>query len=210
MIRGRDAVLVFALSVLGATPASAQWTFGAGAGVTFASLSGDVVASSNTRVGFTIGGSAEYVLDDLWRVGLEANYVQRGGTSVRFVALSSTEFFDVDLDYIEVPLLIKAALPMSGAWTARVYGGLAIAFELSCSVAPAGAAGQSCGSTLLGLTSNSTEWSVPLGATFSYALSSGSSLGVDLRYVLGVSSTLSAVDARNRTFEVLGRWFMGR
>jgi len=209
MIKGRLAVLVFALSLVVATPASAQWTFGAGAGLTFASLSGDVVASSNTRVGFTAGGSAEYVLDDIWRVGLEANYVQRGGTSVRFVTSASTEFVDVDLDYVEVPLLIKAAIPMSGSWTARVYGGLAIAFELSCSVAPAGSPGESCGSTELGLNSNSTEWSLPFGATFSYALSGGSSLGVDLRYVLGVSSTLAAVDAQNRTFEILGRWFTG-
>ena len=60
------------------------------------------------------------------------------------------------------------------------------------------------------LSARSTEWSLPFGATFSYQLGGGSSLGVDLRYVVGVSSTLATVDARNRTFEVLGRWFMGR
>ena len=210
MMRIRAAAISLALSLLFTAPASAQRALGAGAGLTFSSLGGDVVQSSGTRVGFTVGGWAEYELDDLWRVGLEANYVQRGGNSVRFVALGSTEFFDVHIDYVEVPLLIKAVIPTSDRWTARAYGGVAIAFELACKISGTDASGESCGTTVLGLNTRSTEWSIPLGATFSYGLSGGSSLGVDLRYVLGVSSTLATVDARNRTFEIIGRWFAGR
>lgn len=209
MMRARIGAMVVAVCVLAPNPASAQWALGAGAGLTFASLGGDVIASSGTRVGFTVGGSAEYAMDDLWAIGLEANYVQRGGNSVRFVALSSTDFFDLHIDYLEVPLLIKAVIPTSERWTARVYGGLGIAFELSCKIGPSGSTGESCGSTVLGLNTRSIEWSVPLGAMFSYGLAGGSNLGVDLRYVLGVSSTLDAVNARNRTFEIVVRWFSG-
>jgi hypothetical protein len=209
MMRVHIAAIAIALSVLVARPASAQWTLGAGAGLTLASLSGDVVLSSGTRTGFTAGASAEYAMDGPWALGLEANYVQRGGNSVRFVALASTEFFNLHVDYLEIPVLIKAVIPTSDRWTVRVYGGLGLSFELSCKISEAGSSNEACGTTALGLDTQNTEWSVPFGATFSYKLSGGSNLGVDLRYVLGVSSVLEAVDAKNRTFEIIARWFSG-
>jgi len=77
-----------------------------------------------------IGGSALYRFQSNLGLGLEVNWVQKGGRGD--VQGAS---WDLDLDYVEIPLTAHLVVGLGERWDWNLYGGIALAFRTTCDVA---------------------------------------------------------------------------
>lgn len=164
-----------------ATPLAAQHasTFvGVQGGGTF----GDLCCSINTddRWGGTAGLVFGYITPWYTGIVLEGNWTQKGGGNTR-------------VDYIEVQLTVGAVVPTAGGrLRARVYGGIGIAFPVSCT------------STQVAFDcdrKNSPEWAVPFGLQFGNVSQRGRLIAIDARYSIGLSDAFSATGVQNRSWQ---------
>ncbi len=125
------AVAAVAATLVAADDAAAQsFSFGPVAGVSIANITGDDTADTDSRTGFF--GGAQVV----WQApgsmfGFEtgAMYVQKGAQDP-----DSDE--ELELDYIEIPLLVRIAPPMGASSFTPAFGlGGAVGFKVGCSFA---------------------------------------------------------------------------
>jgi Outer membrane protein beta-barrel domain len=124
-------LLLSTLLVLAAPAALfAQGEAGIKGGVSFGNISNKGVLPGNldTRTGFAAGLYLGYRVG-LLGVGLEGLYAQRGAKSDQSLAASQTR-----LDYIDVPVYVKAALP-TPLLQPFVYAGPQVSFEVRCHTA---------------------------------------------------------------------------
>lgn len=131
----RYAAALIALAILAAAPTvlNAQHTIiGVKGGLSSADISTDDpdLAETNSRTGLVAGAFAQIGLSDVFAIQVEGLYAQRGAeTTIEGVDAA------VELDYIEIPLLLKA---MAGGSDASVrpgvFAGGYFAFESSCSI----------------------------------------------------------------------------
>lgn len=106
-------------------PADAQTlTLGVEGGVNFTNVT-DYSAETGGRTGLIAGGFLGIELSRIWTLQPEILYAQKG---------TSTENRALDLAYLEIPILVKALIPVGGN-TIRpvVYAGPTFAFQISCS-----------------------------------------------------------------------------
>jgi hypothetical protein len=191
------AVLAAAALASQATPAAAQGEgWGLSVGVTGSTLSGDfVTAAGDTKWGFFGGVFGERYLSDNLALNLAVNYSQRGGQGLTGPP-SDPVRYDIALNYIELPLLAEILLPLGGTWDLMAYGGIGVAFNVSCKAGFAGGSRESCQDTALGKAR--TEWSAPVGGGFSYQVGNGDMVVFEARYSWGLSDAVENVDLRNR------------
>jgi hypothetical protein len=172
-----------ALVVL-ATPALAQRQF---VGITGgATLSDFGNTTSGSRWGFTGGLTAGYRTFNWSVVNLEATYTQRGDENVR-------------LDYIDIPLLIGGVARAGSDFRTRFYAGIDVAFKVSCN---ASTAVFNCDNA------KGTQWFLPFGLMIGKWKQRSTYIGVDVRYMLGLSDAfdLRTVWSRGWQFKVnIGR-----
>jgi len=98
-------ILFAALAIFVIANSNAQINFGAKAGVNFATITGDMVDSFNSRTAFHVGFVAEIVISETFSFQPELLYSAQG-------ADYSEEGFEdfegtVKLDYLNVPLMAK-------------------------------------------------------------------------------------------------------
>lgn len=113
---------------LAAAPAAAeaQSGFGIVGGVNFATLSGDGAGDAGHRTGLVLGGFAAIPLGNVLTFRPEVVYTQKGAT----YELAGVER-GLQLDYIEIPILLRIGVPVGMGLHA--LAGPTMAFELSCS-----------------------------------------------------------------------------
>ena len=201
----RTAALLF-LSLFLALPAAAQLpglnSIGVKGGATASSLRGDFLAqnSSDTDLGYEIGfvggiyGQATFL--PFFTPRLEALYVQKGATADDLDGARPT------VDYLEVPLLLRANVPVSNAaFAPGIYAGPFASFLLDSDV-------DSGRDEFDGL--GGTDYGVALGADANFNFS-GLDLVLDVRYDLGLSD-ISGDNATNADGDDLrittGTWML--
>ncbi|MCK5484506.1 MAG: hypothetical protein KAJ13_12410, partial [Gemmatimonadetes bacterium] len=119
-------------------------------------------------------------------VGLEANYVQKGGQDL------------ADLGYIDIPFIIGAVIPTDNdAVNFNFYTGIGLGIKVSCSEDESNTSviTDPCGRA------KSTEWTWPLGLAFAVRSASGKYFGLDGRYSIGISDAFDGWAARNRSWQ---------
>ena len=140
-MRSRLSVLsVFALCAIlfSATPASAQaTTFGVQGGINIANVSFTPEDSTDpfnpefkSRTRAVFGG---FVARDFnAKAGLQIDFLySQKGSKFDFTEADGTDVaFEAGIDYIEIPVLIRANIPGSGSVKARVFGGPSFAFKV--------------------------------------------------------------------------------
>jgi hypothetical protein len=189
----RTAALLF-LSLFLALPAAAQLpglnSIGVKGGATASSLRGDFLATdgSDIDLGYEIGfvggiyGQATFL--PFFTPRLEALYVQKGAT-----ADDIENGARPTVDYLEVPLLLRANVPVSNAaFAPGIYAGPFASFLLSSDVDSSTGTGEF--DDLGG-----TDYGVALGADANFNFS-GLDLVLDVRYDLGLSD-ISGDNATN-------------
>ncbi len=189
--------LLVALAALLAVPAaSAQTSFGLRAGLNVADLTGDNIAGSKPRLGFTGGVFANVPVGASgFSVQPEVSYSQKGVASDN----SSAEY---RVDYVEVPVLLRyqTVVTDSGLLVGG-YAGPAIGFKISEEVAGNG-----------GSVNTDVFKSTDVGAAFGVTVGAGP-FGVDGRYTLGLSRATNEgalADVRNGVFSIAGTYTFGR
>jgi len=179
-------LLVLALSFVVATPASAQRSrsmVGISAGATSSDIEGGFINTSS-QWGFIGGIFGALRMNRNSMIGLEANYVQKGGKDV------------ADLSYIDIPFIIGAVIPTDNdALNFNFYTGIGLGIKVSCSEAEGALISDPCDRA------KGTEWTWPIGLAFAIRSESGKYFGLDGRYSIGISDAFEGSSARNRGWQ---------
>jgi hypothetical protein len=195
--------VALALVVAFAPRAEAQEVrLGLTGGATTTSVGGSSVTLGNWKWGGMAGAFGQYFLARQTYIGLDANWVQKGGSQV---AIAGGELQDLNLEYIELPLTIGYRQRFDD-WESNLYIGLAVSFQLSCKVK--GAASSSsvdCDDAPSLAPEKTIDWSIPFGFGFNRNLG-GSLLGLDIRYMLGLSDIFENSNIRNRGWQFALKW----
>jgi hypothetical protein len=200
-IAGSLGWLAAALSL--AAPAAAQdFSYGVKGGLNLSNISFDAEGSSvsnGTRAGLAIGGYVEsWLRMEGWSVLTEALISQKG---------SKIETDDVDrslrLTYLEVPVLLRAAVAAPRNTPLHLYIGPAFALELSESRVEDESGEPAIKEDFF----KPFDVSITFGGSFMVRKAT-----IDLRYSVGIANIADeddfepGVTARNRTFSILVGW----
>lgn len=195
-------LLLFALALaFVAAPASAQATFGLKGGLNTAFFSGDDADGTEARLGGVGGAFVRFDATPSLGVQIEALYSQEGAKET-LVGDEGTYKFD----YIDIPILVRYAVPVSQFADAGIYAGPSIGIPVNAEFDfDGGGTVEENTKTDLGVAVGVDYWSGPIG--------------VDLRYTAGLTEAfddeidgelLEPLDIRNQTFTVtLGYRFGG-
>jgi hypothetical protein len=210
MKRWLQFVVALTFSVIVATSASAQedaspWRLGIQAGASYSNLNGDVLASSDATWGPLAGGTAEYFFANSFSIELEANYVQRGNKKGQ---IGNTEF-EMDLKYVELPLILNGYYAFNENWHGSLYAGLALALKVACDVRIDDDPQSDCSQASITGEAESISWGVPVGGGVVYKFPGKNSLiRLDVRYSIGLSDVVKNLDITTRAWEfILGYGF---
>lgn len=196
----RSAFLPTALAALAllATSASAQTTFLLKGGLNTAYFSGEDAAGTDPSLGATGGVGLRFDVTPSLGVQVEALYSQEG-------AEDPSGPGTYQLDYLDVPITVRAALPLSRYADAGLYAGPQIGIPLRSEFDFDGGGSSDVDlKTDIGLTLGADYWSGPIG--------------IDLRYTTGLTDAFQddgtldvPLDIRNQAFTVsLGYRFGGK
>jgi opacity protein-like surface antigen len=204
VIAARRFLAILSLILLTVSPGIAQDRAGLTVGATDSDLTGDdVVAATDARWGYHIGGFAETDVSESLSLNLGVNYTQKGGSGLLGTGLLDSERVELDLNYVELPLLVELKLPLGSTWSLMAYGGIGAAFNVSCKAALGGGEKEPCKDT--GLGGPKTEWGVPAGGGLAYRLANGESIVLDVRYTWGLNDVVSNAVVRTGTWQFLVR-----
>ncbi len=185
---------ILCFATLTASTGRAQHSFlGARVGANLANESVDSLPSGATtsmHAGFLAGVQYEYWLDDMWSLGVQVLYDQKGvhediNNVVDFVGTGKV---DLTLNYLEIPVLAKVSFG-TGSLRPYVFAGPSVGFYLSNKAhLNETFEGQTLDTTetIPDSSINSTDFSIVGGAGVSLKLGSGQVLFVDAAYALGL------------------------
>ena len=187
MSRFKVGLIAIALGLVVATPAFAQRNrtmVGISAGATTSDIQGGAVINTPSQWGFIGGIFGAFRTSRNSMVGLEANYVQKGGKNL------------ADVSYIDIPFLLGAIIPTDNdAINFNFYTGIGLGIKVSCS--------EDAGSILVSACDRAkgTEWNWPVGLAFAVRSGGGKYFGLDGRYSIGISDAFEGSAARNRSWQ---------
>ena len=133
----------------------------------------------------------------------EILFALKGGRAQASVEGGGTTELDIELAYIEMPLLLKVGV-RRGRFRPMIFGGPAPALQIGCDlqvVDPTAPARETCDRTALP-PFRQFDLGVVVGGGLEVRWPQ-SSLALEARYTSGLRSVLDQVDVRNRTFGVV-------
>ena len=182
-------------ALVSASDAFAQrFYLGVKAGVAMEDLDVDTIDDTSMRTGFMGGGFLGYDVSDQFGFRLEALYVNKGAE-----LNDPNGAFDVNYDFIEVPLLFVLHMTPQSAAMIDLFAGPTLAFNISAETDDGSATVDISDQT------ESFEIGAAIGVGIEYKLSSMSILG-DLRYSLGATD-LADIEDSTQDLEVKSRGF---
>ena len=178
------------LVCLFSTVSFAQMQAGLKAGVNISNLSGDDAGSPDSKTGFAFGGFFMYQFSPMFAIQPEAYYTMKGATE-KMDFSGTTVDLTYTLDYIEIPVLFKFLIPIQGSGVRpAIFAGPFLGINTTAKV-KAEFDGQSQEEDLTD--TKSTEFGLQFGGGIGFPVGKGE-LGVDLRYILGLSTIDDSAD----------------
>lgn len=178
--------LLFVLSIFSIL-SYAQMQAGLKAGLNIASIGGDDAdqilegQSLDSKTGFAGGLFFTYQFSNMFAIQPEAYYTMKGATYSEGGA-----DLTISLDYIEVPILVKFIIPIQGSnIKPSIFAGPSIGFNMTAK-SKVEFEGESQENDFKDET-KSTEFSLAFGGGIGFPVGNGE-LGVDIRYILGMST----------------------
>lgn len=167
-------------------------------GLNLTSLGGGDVKSADSKMGFAVGGFLTYRINKLIAVQPEVLLTQKKANSEKDVE-GGTWKYKLDLWYLEIPVLVKFAIPVESSLNPSVFGGPVVALKLSGkgkSEFTEGVADKVVG----GL--ESYDFGVILGAGVEFTLGffQKGKFTADVRYNLGLTKINTEKDIKTRAF----------
>lgn len=170
----------------------AQMQFGVKAGLNIANIGGSdadklVGQSLDSKTGFSGGVFFNYQFNKLFAIQPEAYYSMKGATYKE----SGVEL-TITLDYIEIPVLLKLLIPVEGSnIKPTIFAGPAIGFNTTHKM-KLEYNGQTVEQDIQN--TKSTDFSLMFGGGLGFMMGKNE-LGVDVRYILGLSTLDDSSDA---------------
>ena len=178
--------LLFVLSIF-SIMSYVQMMIGPKAGLNMASIAGDDAdqilegQTLDSRTGFAGGLFFMYQFSNMFAIQPEAYYTMKGATYSE-----SGADLTISLDYIEVPILVKFIIPIEGsAIKPSIFAGPSIGFNMTAK-SKVEFDGETQENDFKDDT-KSTEFSLAFGGGLGFPVGNGE-LGVDIRYILGMST----------------------
>lgn len=201
--------ILWGVLLLAAVPTALEAQAAAGLRVGARSAGLETSQEVSTSRGLVVGGWLGFGLSTRLALQAEVVYGSRGaeGLGVGTDDLDpGANPVDVQMQYLELPLLLRAGFP-AGWVMPSFFAGPYAAFVLSCEVTTddGGTTGCDDGVTQR-FSPRSTDFGMVVGAALDLAMG-GSTLFIDARYTLGVLSIEAgsdAFDARHTGFEISG------
>ena len=198
----RGAAVATMLLALGVSEAAAQRPIRVGiiGGANMASFWGDDAEGADSRMGFDVGGLIQLPMGDMITIQPEVHYSQRGATTEE-VFLGETIEVETALDYIHVPILFRAGVPLAEGFDVDFQFGPSLAFLMSCSVSADDGEDADCADD----TVKGFDYGIIAGGSFSWAAGPGDVL-FDIRYDLGLTAIGdqdNAPDVKNSALQFL-------
>lgn len=192
----RSAGVALVLLALGASEAAAQRPVRLGVigGANLSGAWGDDAEGTGTRTGFDVGGLVQLPMGDMITIQPEVHYTQKG-YEVETAGFES----EVSLNYIQVPILFRAGVPLAEGFDVDFQVGPSFGFLVSCE-ASAGSVSADCDESV-----KSFDYGIIAGGSFSWAAGPGDLL-FDIRYDLGLTAIgdqENAADVKNTNFQFL-------
>jgi hypothetical protein len=178
------------LVCLFSTMSFAQMQAGFKAGVNISNLSGDDAGSPDSKTGFAFGGFFMYQFSPMFAIQPEAYYTMKGATD-KMDFQGTTVDLTYTLDYIEIPVLFKFLIPIQGSGVKpAIFAGPFLGINTTAKV-KAEFDGQSQEEDIED--TKSTEFGLQFGGGIGFPVGKGE-LGVDIRYILGLSTIDDSAD----------------
>jgi hypothetical protein len=183
------------IAVLGASPVAqgqVEVNPGIKAGVNFASFGGEDTeqffqgADEQFRTGVILGGFVEVDPPGPFALQTELLYVQKGSKAEGTVSGETVTGID-KINYIEVPLLAKWQIPVTGPLTPNLFAGPAVGVPVSATSEIEGSGGSS--STDIDELIKPTDVGMHIGAGLDVATGTVEVM-LDVRYQFGLSTIL--------------------
>lgn len=195
------ALLAFmTLTVLG-TVGQAQVKIGPKIGLSMADFSGDGVDAHDMKSGFAAGIFAQFPLGQGASLVLqpEVLYVMKGPK----LDLTEETTWKYNLDYIEVPVLLKFKFPLPGNIAPNVFAGPVVSFLSSAKIKEE-IDGDEVDEMDIKEFLKDTEYSIAFGGGVDVTFQGLGVLTVDARYVIGMSdiSDVGEGELKNKTIMI--------
>lgn len=182
-----------------ATPVAAQeHRLGFVGGVTVATWGGDDADDFDSTQGFDLGAYLSWAVGETWAIRPGVYYVQKGNE------LSNADGdFELDLAYVEIPVLLEYRIPMPGALNVHLLAGPALAFKVGCDLELSGRGIRECDD--VGLDVKGVDLGSTIGLGLQLGAGEGFHLVVETNYTYGfvsVDDTGGDADVTNRALQV--------
>ncbi len=167
----------------------------------FYSTSPDVNASS--RVGYILGVELEYRLSPVWFIQPEVRVVQKG-FSYNLASGLSIINFDVRVEYIELPFLVKAKFLPSSIIQPFVFAGPNIGFKIGSNVDVSSGGNYVSGPSLVALF-NTVDFSIDSGFGGEYHFARRMAGFLEFRASIGLNnvSQLENTNWKSRDYQFI-------
>jgi Outer membrane protein beta-barrel domain len=202
----RAATLVVALGLVAGARAAAQTTAAVGAEVGYsrADLTGENADLVDSRQGAIAGVYFHLPLNAAVSVRPEFLFTVKGGNIVsRITGSDDLALVDIELAYLELPLLGRLTLPR-GRFRPVVFGGPSVGVQIGCDLqifTPADTVDGTCGENVTGVSEWDYGWIA--GAAIEMHLPR-TTLALQGRYSAGFRSVVEGtVDLKNRGMAIL-------
>jgi hypothetical protein len=214
----RPSGLILILGVLAAPPASAQevvpgdsastpasraaaWYARPAVGVQVGYSRTDLAVGEagtllTSRQGAITGAYLQFPLQDVFAIRPELLFSLKGGSTIANVRGVESSI-DIELAYIELPLLFRASLP-TGTIRPVLFAGPALAIQIGCDFSFADSVRSTCGQDSLTLV-RSWDFGLVGGGGIEKRLRRAT-IALEARYTVGTRSVLEDVELKNRAF----------
>lgn len=191
-----------ALAAFSPSDAAAQRPMRVGiiGGYNMATFWGDDADGADSRSGFDVGGLIQIPMGDMITIQPEVHYTQKGASAEFDTGLGVVET-EIALDYIQVPILFKAGLPLAEGFDFDFQFGPSLGFLMSCSSSIEDGEDTDCPDG----TYKAFDYGIIAGGSFAWAAGAGDVL-VDIRYDLGLTAIgdqQDAPDVKNSALQFL-------
>lgn len=196
---------LFLTAGLAAEPVRAQDVMlGLDAGLSRTTFQGERVDGLDHEAGATVGLSVEWRVAEPVSLGSGVTWIRKGASGAipgSVTGFDETLLVDLDLDYVQLPLLAHVHLPRLGRLRPSLFAGPAVALEIRCAVNTAPeeiALTLGCGADDDGR--SRADWSALLGGGLAYRLRGAAEIRLQARYELGLTEIddIAALEIHNR------------
>lgn len=165
-------------------------------------IAGDDVRGPDSRRGLTAGASAIVPLSSVLSLQLGAGYSAKGAA---IADLGLDVSFDLELGYLEAPLLVRVEPPVDGTISPHFMIGPVFALRSGCHVtvvAEGVTLSADCQNEIQDM--KETDFGAMAGAGLDIATSGSLSVTLDVLYNLGLTSIAKSIGGiKNRSFSVV-------